>query len=122
MTKNQTKTTGVHHDYEKISHWFDSHRNRELNEPKYLDILIQSKPHGEILDLGCGMGEPIASYLLNKGEIVYGVDGSTKLLELAKKRLPKASWECADMREFVPVKRFSAVIAWHSLSGKLWNY
>ena len=105
----------VHEEYETIADWFDSHRSRDLGESKYLDQLVKEKPNGLILDLGCGMGDPIASYLLSKGEKVVGVDGSSRLLNKAQSRHPKVDWVCSDMRTYKPVEKFAAIITWHSL-------
>lgn len=101
--------------YNKISEWFDEHRSRELFEKKWLDkALSYIKPGGEILDLGCGMGEPLAQYFLEQGYKVTGIDGSSKLIEKAKKRLPKGNFLLGDMRETDLDKKFDMMIAWNS--------
>ena len=49
--------------YDRISTWFDEHRSRDLFEKKYLDLVINElNGAGSVLDLGCGIGEPIAQY------------------------------------------------------------
>ena len=75
----------VYKDYEKIADWFDKHRSRELFEKKYLDQVVSYlKPNPKILDLGSGMGEPIAQYFIEQGFKVVGVDGSLQLITLAQ--------------------------------------
>src|SRR5690242_20023788 len=94
-----TNKTSVCESYEKIAGWFDKHRSRELFEKPYLDMIISYlKPGNKILDLGCGMGEPIAEYFVSKGFHVTGVDGSVKMITLAKSRLPQAEFLVGDMR------------------------
>ena len=81
--------------YEKIFEWFDSHRNRDLIEKDWLDLTISHlKPSAKILDVGCGMGQPIAQYFLDKGYDLTGIDGSEKLVALAKQRLQNGNYFC----------------------------
>jgi ubiquinone/menaquinone biosynthesis C-methylase UbiE len=105
----------VYKSYEKIADWFDSHRSRELCEKPWLDkaiALLPKKP--KILDLGCGMGDPIIPYFLEKGCLVTGVDGSAKLISLAKERYPEVEFITRDMRDLEFNRKFDLIIAWHS--------
>jgi 2-polyprenyl-3-methyl-5-hydroxy-6-metoxy-1,4-benzoquinol methylase len=54
------------------------------------------EPDAKILDAGCGAGIPISKYLSKKFQ-VYGIDISSKQIELAKKLVPKATFKKADM-------------------------
>lgn len=109
---NKTK---VYEVYEKIIHWFDEHRFKGLMEKEYLDLIVNSIPqNGSILDLGCGTGEPIAKFFIEKGFKITGVDGSKKMIALCKKRFPNETWIIADMREINLRERFDAILAWHS--------
>lgn len=103
--------------YEEIIDWIDTHRNKELQmEQFYLDLLQIHIPKGsQILDVGCGTGEPIAHYLIQQGYGVTGIDASKKMISLCKKRFPKEKWLLADMRHLDLQDKFHAVIAWHSL-------
>ena len=102
-------------DYEKIADWFDKHRSRKFFEKSYFDKVISYlKPDAKILDLGCGMGEPLASYFIMQGFQLVGVDGSSKLISLAQKRFPSATWMVEDMRQIKLLQKFDCVIAWHS--------
>ncbi len=61
------KKTKVYEQYEKIVDWFDEHRNKDLIEKFYLDLIANTiASGGEVLDLGCGTGEPIAKYFIDK--------------------------------------------------------
>ena len=105
----------VYQSYDKISTWFDEARSRDLFEKPYLDLAISYlKPNAKILDLGCGMGEPIGKYFIDKGYQLTGVDGSSKLIDLAKARFPKAKFMVGDMREINLSEKFDLVLAWHS--------
>lgn len=114
MTSNNKDN--VYHSYDKMFNWFDEHRSRDLFEKPYLDLAISYlKPEAKILDLGCGMGEPIAKYFLDKGYQLTGIDGSSKLIDLAKNRFLKGQFMVGDMRKVSLKEKFDLVLAWHSL-------
>ncbi len=71
---------------------------------------------GNLLDLGCGAGEPFARLFVDRGWTVTGVDFSQRMLELASKYVPEMKTIHADMRqvEFEP-NQFDAIIATYSL-------
>jgi SAM-dependent methyltransferase len=71
-------------------------------------------PGAAILDVGCGSGQPIARYLLERGFRVTGVDSSPALIELCKRRFPDREWLVADMRTLALGKSFRGLIAWDS--------
>ncbi len=107
----------VYEDYEKIADWFDTVRMRDLSfEKSYLDMVINlTKTNGKILDLGCGMGEPVAKYFINNGFQVIGVDGSSKMIEKARRYIPQAEFYVQDMRQLNLGEKFDAIVLWHSL-------
>lgn len=109
------KKNNVYESYEKIAEWFDEHRSRTLFEKPYLDMAIEYlKPGAKILDLGCGMGEPIAKYFVEKGYRLTGIDGSQKMINMANKRVPNATFLVGDMRKCNLGETFNCIIAWHS--------
>lgn len=113
MTKlNKDK---VYEVYDEIVDWFDDARTKDLMESEYLNFIVNSIPAGgSILDLGCGTGEPIAQFFIEKGFKVTGVDGSKKMIELCKKRFPSEQWIVSDMRAIKLNQRFDGILAWHS--------
>jgi trans-aconitate methyltransferase len=101
--------------YERHAQAFDRDRSRSLQERSWLDrFLVYVRPGGTVLDLGCGMGEPIARHLIDLGFRVVGVDGSPFMIELCRSRLPDSEWLVADMRQFEVSRRFEGVLAWDS--------
>jgi cyclopropane fatty-acyl-phospholipid synthase-like methyltransferase len=101
--------------YERRAREYDADRSRSLEERDWLDRFLQFvHPAGTILDLGCGMGEPIGRYLIERGYHVFGVDSSPSLIELCRARFPEGEWLVADMRHVEPDRRFDGVIAWDS--------
>ncbi len=71
---------------------------------------------GNLLDLGCGAGEPVGRHFLDRGWAVTGADFSQKMLELAAQYAPEMQTVHGDMRalEF-PEGSFDAVTAFYSL-------
>lgn len=105
----------VYEVYNKISNWFDEHRNKELIESYYLNLILDTVgPTGTVLDLGCGTGEPLAQFFIEKGFKITGVDGSYKMIELCKKRFPHERWIVSDMLDINLNEQFNVVLAWHS--------
>ncbi len=106
----------VYESYEKIIDWFDDARTKTLMESEYLNLIANTIPAGgTILDLGCGTGEPIAKFFIEKGFKIVGVDGSKKMIALCKERFPTQTWLVSDMRDINLKQQFDAILAWHSL-------
>jgi cyclopropane fatty-acyl-phospholipid synthase-like methyltransferase len=82
----------------------------------YVDRVLEGLPSGaRVLDLGCGTGDPIAKYIVEKGFRVIGVDQSEKMLEIARKVVPEAEFIQSDMINVQLADRFGAAIAWDSI-------
>jgi SAM-dependent methyltransferase len=101
--------------YEANAAAWDRQRGRDLHEAAWLERFAALMPEpGTVLDLGCGMGEPIARWLLDRGYKVTGVDAAPSLIALARERFAGAEWIVADMRTLDLGRRFGGLIAWHS--------
>jgi SAM-dependent methyltransferase len=101
--------------YERRALHYDRDRSRSLQERDWLDRFLEYvRPPGDVLDLGCGMGEPIAAYLLGRGCRVVGVDSSPSMIALCRARFPDAEWHVTDMRELALGRRFDGILAWDS--------
>jgi SAM-dependent methyltransferase len=68
-----------------------------------------------VLDIGCGLGIPIARYLVGRGDAVTGVDGSPEMIALFRSNLQEETAEVADMRSPNLERRYGGLIAWDSL-------
>jgi len=101
--------------YERHAQAYDTARSRSLFEKSWLDRFLALVPAGgSVLDIGCGMGEPIARYVIERGHAVTGVDSSSSLIDLCKSRFSAQSWLAADMRSLALGRRFDGILAWDS--------
>ncbi len=112
--------TKICESYNKIGEWFDQSRSKNLIEKEYLDLIVKAIPtDSSILDLGCGTGDPIAKFFIEKGYNLTGVDGSRKMMDLFQRNFPStkfsnANFIFADMRKIKLRQKFDAIIAWDS--------
>jgi len=112
--------TKICESYNKIGEWFDQNRSKNLIEKEYLDLIVKAIPaSSSILDLGCGAGDPIAKFFIEKGYDLTGIDGSKKMMDLFLKKFPPAKFPnanfiFADMRKIKLRQKFDAIIAWDS--------
>jgi SAM-dependent methyltransferase len=69
---------------------------------------------GSVLDIGCGAGEPIATYLAERGYTIMGVDSSAAMVRMFRARLPGQQALAADMRMLSLERAFHGILAWDS--------
>jgi 2-polyprenyl-3-methyl-5-hydroxy-6-metoxy-1,4-benzoquinol methylase len=102
--------------YERHHLAYDRDRARStFFERRWLDRFLSFvPPGGTILDVGCGVGAPIARYLIERGLGVLGVDAAPSMVGLCGERFPDAEWIVADMRDLELGRRFAGVLAWDS--------
>ena len=103
--------------YDGLAATYDQNRGRfdmtEVFEDFYRRL---PRPPGEVLDLGCGAGEPFAAAFMDRGWLVTGVDFSPGMLRLAARHVPGMRTLYADMRTvaFAP-GRFDAITLIYAL-------
>jgi SAM-dependent methyltransferase len=101
--------------YDRHAVQFDKDRGRNLFEKPWLDrFLALVHAGGPVLDLGCGMAEPIARYVIERGYPVTGVDSSPEMIRFCIGRFPRETWIAADMRQLLLDRRFDGILAWDS--------
>lgn len=83
--------------YDKIAE--DYHRERSRFEHrKELEAFMRRLPKkAKVIDVGCGAGVPVAKTLVENGFAVTGIDVSRRMLELARKHVPKGKFLVKDM-------------------------
>jgi SAM-dependent methyltransferase len=101
--------------YERHAEAWDTRRGRSLSERAWLDRFCSLLEGAcSVLDLGCGAGEPIARFFIERGCRVTGVDSSPSLIGMSAARFPAHTWIVADMRGLDLGARFGGILAWDS--------
>ena len=103
--------------YDEFAETYDSNRGifdiSDILDSFYTQLGVEK---GSLLDLGCGAGEPVARYFIDRDWDVTGVDFSQRMLQLATRYVPEMHTIKCDMRdvEFTP-SRFNAITATYSI-------
>lgn len=101
--------------YQRYAEAFDRDRSRAGFEAGWLGLLEAKLPqNARVLELGCGAGEPVARFFIERGHQVTGVDAAPAMIALCRSRFPAGEWIVADMRGLKLGRRFDAVLAWDS--------
>ncbi|MDE1153421.1 MAG: class I SAM-dependent methyltransferase [Micavibrio sp.] len=109
-----TRSTEVAAQYEAIADWFDANRNKTLFEKPYLDRIAAEAPGKNLLDLGCGSGEPMAAFFIANGFTVTGMDISQRMVDMAQRRFPAHRFSIGDMRTADFGGQYDVMLAWDS--------
>ncbi|MHC0052788.1 class I SAM-dependent methyltransferase [Actibacterium sp. D379-3] len=100
--------------YSRVAAGFARNRDKSLFERRWLDRMLSHAVGRRVLDLGCGPGKPIATYLTERRAQVTGVDGAPEMVALFRANLPEADVIEADMRGLSLNRKFDAILAWNS--------
>ncbi len=103
--------------YERHAHTWAQARLEEstLYERGWLDRFCALIPDSHsILDLGCGPGEPLATYLSRSGYALTAIDSSPAMISMFQQRLPSQQALVADMRTLSLGQTFHGILAWDS--------
>ncbi|PWB17369.1 SAM-dependent methyltransferase [Acinetobacter sp. AM] len=101
--------------YQKYAREWMALRGEWLFEKVWLDRMLAMLPdQANVLDLGCGSGKPLATYLIEQGCAITGVDSSELMLQMARANFPEQTWLQADMRQLNLEQKFDAILAWNS--------
>ncbi|SKC14099.1 class I SAM-dependent methyltransferase [Dyadobacter psychrophilus] len=66
-----------------------------------------------VLDIGCGIGDPISKALVDEGLNVYGIDASPSMVEIFRQNFPSSPVACEAVENSSFFNRqFDAIIAW----------
>ena len=106
------RTFEVYNQYAKA---WDSHRRRVFYEKAWLERFASVIPaRSSVLDVGCGAGEPITAYLIERGFSVTGIDLSPAMIKLSHFRFPEMDCIVMDMRDVALKGKFHGIIGWDS--------
>lgn len=102
--------------YDDFARTYADHRDSFDISSVLDDLRRRLPPSGDLVDLGCGAGEPVATSFLKGGWRVTGVDVSQGMLDLANRYAPGMVTIHADMRDVsFPSESVDAVTAVYSL-------
>lgn len=82
----------IEESYDKMGERYHNYRDNEkfkVELEKFIELLPSS---GEVLDAGCGVGQPVSQFLVKRGFNVTGVDISSRMVELAKRNVPEGAF------------------------------
>lgn len=68
-----------------------------------------------VLDVGCGTGVPFTKYLVERDHQVVGIDISSRMILLARKNVPQATFRELSMTDIDYDEEFDGVIAAYSM-------
>jgi len=101
--------------YERESATWARGRSQALWERPILEDCVAGRASGlNVLDLGCGAGQPIAQWFVARGDDVTGVDGAAAMVAEARERVPEMEVMHADMRGLTIGRRFDIILAFNS--------
>lgn len=103
--------------YDRIAaQWSRARHSTSFRERTYVDRFLELAASGaHILDLGCGMGEPIGRYLLTQRCRVTGVDASPEMLRLARANCPDALFIQGRIESLDLPTQYDGIVAWDSI-------
>lgn len=84
--------------YNRIADLYANQYFEDLTDVPYIFKFLSLLPEkASILDVGCGPGQ-FTKYMLEKGYAVDSIDLSSKMIEVAQKRVPGGKFTLMDMR------------------------
>jgi len=101
------------HGYNDHADEFTSRRHSTIGVREVERWAQALPPNAAVLDLGCGIGEPIGAALERAGCDIYGIDASPRMIDAFKRRLPQAHAACEAAEESPFFNRtFDGIVAW----------
>ncbi len=108
----------VEQGYNSVAHtYLNCFRSSTVRDAWLSELIATLRARARVLDLGCGAGVPAAARLADLGHDVIGIDGSAVQVQLARERVPSATFLHADMTSAdLPDTSFDAVAAFYSIT------
>jgi len=108
--------TSLAEHYDALAETYAGGRHLFDTRPLLLKFAEPLSSSARVLDVGCGAGEPVARFFIDRGDQVLGIDCSPKMIELARGKVPEAEFAVADMLAFdAPAGQFDAITAVYSV-------
>ena len=105
----------VEASYDQIAEWYDRRRHLWSNKKELGDFVGRLPDGARVLDAGCGSGYA-SSYLSRRGFAVTGIDTSKRMLAIAERRAPDATFLRMDMRSMdFPSESFDGIVCLYAI-------
>jgi predicted TPR repeat methyltransferase len=102
--------------YQRHAQAWAGDRGARLTEGAWLSHFLNLlPPRPNILDLGCGSGDPIGRALIGHGAHLTGIDSAPAMITMCATKFPDQIWHNADMRTLALGRRYDGIMAWDSL-------
>jgi 2-polyprenyl-3-methyl-5-hydroxy-6-metoxy-1,4-benzoquinol methylase len=75
-------------NYDEIFEWYVQHGSGEIGVNDIQKFTSGLPAGAKILDLGCGDGFPISSYLAKQGFDLFAIDSSKKMIDRYRQNFP----------------------------------
>lgn len=83
---------------------------------RFVPEFVACKPEMNILDVGCGTGEDLATIAETIPDcVLFGIDNSEGMIEAARIKNPQGTFIVADMETFSLTQKFDRIIIRHAL-------
>jgi ubiquinone/menaquinone biosynthesis C-methylase UbiE len=106
----------VESGYDNIARTYHEQRDKFKSNELLSAFSSLLPPGGDVLDVGCGAGVPVARFLVDAGFKVTGIDISSSMLKLARVHVPEATFTKMDMRQLeFDAASFDGICAFYSL-------
>ncbi len=101
------------HGYDDRADEFATRRHSTIGVHEVETWARRLPPGAAVLDLGCGIGEPIGAALERTGCEIYGIDASPRMIDAFQRRLPHAHTACEAAEDSPFFNRtFDGIVAW----------
>lgn len=102
--------------YDLICDEWHKFRSATVINKCIVEFADRLSPNGNVLDIGCGTGYPVANYMALRNFNVTGIDISRKMIDKAKTlRLKNAVFIKRDILDFTTDTLYDGVIAFDSI-------
>jgi 2-polyprenyl-3-methyl-5-hydroxy-6-metoxy-1,4-benzoquinol methylase len=101
--------------YDHIAEEYNKRRHLWPNKKELEDFIRRLPEDAKVLDAGCGPGYA-SSHLSRRGFAVTGIDMSRRMLAIAQRRVPQATFLKMDMRSMdFPAKSFDGIVCLYAI-------
>jgi cyclopropane fatty-acyl-phospholipid synthase-like methyltransferase len=106
-------TTDRSRGYDQLAGEFSARRSSTIGVSEVRAWAQTLKTPAVVLDLGCGIGEPITAAIAALGHEIYAIDASPNMLAKFKQRFPAATTACEAAEDSAFFHRsFDGIVAW----------